>query len=498
MAKWGVIVSVVGFGIGILVWPYGLTDPIAHTIHTFKGQSAFAAGIRQLFEGSLQWSDALPWYYTPKFILMTIPVAVIAGLVLFFTFVWKSQKNYFNYFIIFFTFFFPIFWIVYTIANVFGGWRHSLFVYPPMVVAAGLGFNLAIEWLRKKTKKNNLIDVAAIVVILLLLWNPVRHIIKNHPYEYVYFNELTGGVKKVYGNYEMDYYYNSTREAAEWILKNTEIVPCDNSKLRVASWHQASVQYFFRNDTANYRTLFSRWYERGNTDWDYAIFTITGMMPEEIKNPDFPPKNTVYQVKIEGKPICLVLKRETKDDLTGFRLKNEKEYESAIYYLQKALEIDPTNVSVLINLIECYFNTRQFDLAKIYIDQLLGYVPKSEPANYFLAHYYNFVGEPDKTLRVLKSIRESNKNFKAAYHFAFQLYAKQNDLKNAEKMMLELLAVNQLDEQGFNQLISVYKSQNLDERGAYKKIYKKHIDAFEKLGMKKEAQMYRDALKGMR
>jgi len=346
-----------------------------------------------------------------------------------------------------------------------------------------------------KSTKIILINISAIVVLLLLLWNPIRHIVKNHPYQYVYFNEWAGGTNKAYGNYEMDYYYNSTREAAEWILKNNDIVPDDNSKIRIASWHLASVNYFFRNDTANFRTVFTRWYERGNSDWDYAIFTVTGMMPEEIKSANFPPKNTVYQIKVDNKPICLVLKRETKDDLIGLQLTNNKEFQPAIFYLKKALEVDPSNISITMNLIETYFNIGELDPAKIYIDQLLEFVPKYEPANYMLAHYYQYTRESDKALKILKTIRENNVKFKAAYHFAFQIYAQQNDLKNAEKMMLNLMAIDQLDEQGFKQLISIYKAQGLDERGAYKKVYKKYIDIYEKLGKKKEAQMYRDALK---
>jgi len=346
-----------------------------------------------------------------------------------------------------------------------------------------------------KTTKIILINVVAIVIILLLLWNPIRHIINNHPYEYVYFNELAGGIDNAYGNYEMDYYYHSTREASEWILKNVSPNPAGKPKIKVVSWHIASVQYLFRNDTANYQVGFSRWYERGNSDWDYGIFTITGMMPEEIKNRDFPPKNTVYQVKVDNKPICLVLKRETKEDLLGFQLKNNKEYESAIAHLKKALETDPTNVAASMNIIESYFNTGKLDSAKIYIDKVLAFVPKYEPANYMLANFYNFTREPDKALKVLKTIRENNIKFKAAYNLAFQIYAQQKDIKNAEKMMLELMATEQLDEQGFNQLIAVYKAQGLDERGAYKKAYKKYVEIFEKKGKDKEAQLYKDALK---
>jgi len=349
-----------------------------------------------------------------------------------------------------------------------------------------------------KSTKIILINVAAIAIILLLLWNPIRHIVKNHPYEYVYFNELAGGINNAYGNYETDYYYNSTREAVEWVIAHAQKTGLETgNKIRVATWHSASVQYFFRNDTADYQVVFARWYERGNSDWDYAIFTITGMMPEEVKSANFPPKNTVYQIKVDDKPICLVLKRETKDDLIGLQLKNDKEFQPAIAHLKKALEIDPFNVSIIMNIIETYFNLGKLDSAKIYTDHALEFVPKYEPANYMLAHYYQYTRESDKALKILKTIRENNVKFKAAYHFAFQIYAQQNDFKNAEKMMLNLMAIDQLDEQGFKQLISIYKAQGLDERGAYKKIYKKYIEAFEKLGKKKEAQMYRDALKKM-
>jgi len=143
------------FLVTIVVWPYIMSNPIGNTIQAFKDLSHYSIGIRQLFEGSLQWSDMLPWYYTPKLILMTIPIAIILGLLCFFVFLWKDKKNHFNYFIVFFAFFFPIFWIVYSGANVYGGWRHSLFAYPPMVVAAGLGFNLAIEWVLKKVVGNS-------------------------------------------------------------------------------------------------------------------------------------------------------------------------------------------------------------------------------------------------------------------------------------------------------------------------------------------------------
>jgi len=150
MALWGAAISIVGIVITILFWPFLLRAPVANFKDTVANMSSFAISLRQLFEGSFQWSDFLPWYYTPKFILMTIPVAVIIGMVLFFIFCWRKKEDRFWSFIVFFSFLFPVFWIVYTHANVYGGWRHAMFAYPPMVVAAALGFEGTIKWIEGK------------------------------------------------------------------------------------------------------------------------------------------------------------------------------------------------------------------------------------------------------------------------------------------------------------------------------------------------------------
>lgn len=149
----GFAICVAGYFLGLLLWPYALQSPIKNPIESFKLMSSFNISIRQVFEGTMQWSDYLPWYYTPKYILMTIPVAVIIGLVLFFIFCWRKKEDRLWSFFVFFTFFFPVFWIVYTHANVYGGWRHAMFAYPPMVVAAALGFEGLILWVEGKALK---------------------------------------------------------------------------------------------------------------------------------------------------------------------------------------------------------------------------------------------------------------------------------------------------------------------------------------------------------
>ena len=79
----GLLVSLAGFFGGLRLWPFALQDPLGNSIESFRLMSQFDVQLRQLFEGEMVMSSTLPWYYTPKFMLMTIPVAVMIGWLLY-------------------------------------------------------------------------------------------------------------------------------------------------------------------------------------------------------------------------------------------------------------------------------------------------------------------------------------------------------------------------------------------------------------------------------
>ena len=340
-----VLVCAIGFFGGLLTWPYALQDPVHNSIESFKLMSQFDVSLRQLFEGQMAMSNTLPWYYTPKFMIMTIPIAVMIGWLLYPFFGAFKKDCRMESIMIYFCFLFPVFWIVYTGANVYGGWRHSLFTYPPMAIAAGLGFDALTVWCGRKSGKRIVETVVSLVPILLLV-PPALHTVRNHPYEYVYFNELSGGVKKAYGHYELDYYYHSMREATEWVVANAE-PKADGEKTFVGSWHVESTKYFLRNDTARFATRFVRWDSRYEFDWDYLVFPITGISADQLTSADFPPKDCVHTIDVDDVPIALVLKRQTKDDLRGIEQFKANNIDSAIVLFDRALQVMPTNQTAL-------------------------------------------------------------------------------------------------------------------------------------------------------
>jgi hypothetical protein len=117
----GLFICIAGYFLGLILWPFALQAPLQNPLLAFKEMAYFVTSLRQNFEGMLQWSDALPWYYTPKYILMTIPVAVMIGAILYLFVGGCKKENRFTTFILYFSFIFPVFWIVYSGANVYGG-----------------------------------------------------------------------------------------------------------------------------------------------------------------------------------------------------------------------------------------------------------------------------------------------------------------------------------------------------------------------------------------
>lgn len=517
---YAVAICIIGFFAGLLLWPYAMEAPIKNSIESYHAMSKFAIALRQVYEGQMVWSDVLPWYYTPKFILTTIPIAVIIGWILYPCLgAFKKSGTEENPLrrienaMLYFCFIFPVAWIVYTKANVYGGWRHSLFAYPPMVASAALGFNALIEKFKEpktssdtdndttksKLPISKIWEVLCYVVLAILLIGPVKHICKNHPYEYVYFNGLAGGTKNAFTNYEMDYYYHSMREATEWVIEHAEPSPLQTGKkIVVGSWHVNSTQYFLRNDTARFQLKFIRWYQRGDNDWDYAVFPITGIAPEYLSNSKvFPPKNMVHSIDVDGVPIAVVLKRDNKDDYYGARYKAAKQIDSAMFFFRRALEHNPYNESVLLDMAEIYLMTNKPDSTLYMCNRFFEFEPSNDNANYFAAYAYVMKGDATKALEICQNIKKHNFKYVSAYQLSIQIYLQQQNLNAAENEILQLIDADQLDNQAVSSYIAIQRARGLDEKMAYRGLYNSMVKSYEKRGKKEEAEIYRNYLRSI-
>ncbi|GHT40265.1 hypothetical protein AGMMS49965_08280 [Bacteroidia bacterium] len=413
-----------------ILWPYALRDPLHNIISSFKTASHFYVNMLQIFEGKLLYSEDLPWYYNLKYIGITSPIVVLMGGGVQLFAAGRQPKGWFWTFVLLFCFAFPLFWIAYTKAIVYNGWRHLTFVYPTLVVAAALGFNSVVNW-----AKNKKLKFALTVLPVVLLFDPLIFTIKNHPYEYTYYNQFVGGAKGAFGNYEMDYYDHTPREASEWILADMAKngAPDLTRKTRIVAWHPtSSVNSFFRNDTARFSVGFVRWNERGFSDWDYAIFPVTGISPSLLQSKEaFPPKNTAYQIKVDGVPIGIVLKREDRSTYYGHIALQQGNFAEAKAQLIKALDYDAYDEQALDDLAELYIRTEHYDYAMTLVEHWQSFAKDNGKVLNFLGTIYLYKGDFANALLTANTFTELYPHHVEGLLIAANVYERQNNLEEA-------------------------------------------------------------------
>ena len=464
------------FGIVILLIPQG----IGEWLNSFSPNSP----TRILFEGKLVWTDLLPWYYNTKMLVMTIPAAVFVGMLLALGLCFVKKSNRAE--IITLVCFSAVSILIFSLKSDTNGiWQHLLYAEIPFYIVAAIGFDMLAE-----SSRSTATQIAGIAIPLLLMIMPAVHIFRSHPYSHIYYNEFTGGLNHAFGRYELENYGVSNREAAQWIIDNGKY-NLSGDQLFVAARSEKAGKHYFGKYKYEVSIVETRWAERANHIWDYAIFPVTGIEPEILTSQYFPPKNTVDTISIDNVPICLVLQRTDTCDLYGRGYLANNDVQHAIELLETAVYNDPTNESAMINLIDANLRINNKDAMKKWIDRFLEIAPRDDVGNYYNAYYHNITGDNDEAERISKEIIDYNPRFSLAYMFLSTVYTLQKRYDEAENIVLSLVDYDIYDEQAARQLVRVYNAQQKDISEAELSYYDYASKSYDRRGKKELAEKYR-------
>ncbi len=463
-------------GVAILLIP----QEIGSWLESFSPTSP----IRILFEGKLVWTDLLPWFYNTKMLVMTIPAAVFVGMLLALGLCFVKKANRADIITLLGISLVAI--LIFSLRSDTNGiWQHLFFAEIPLYVIAAIGFDMLVESSRTKATQ-----LAGIAIPILLMIMPAIHIFRCHPYSHIYYNEFTGGLSHVFGRYELEKYGTSNREAAQWIIDNGKYNLSGN-QLFVATRSELAGKYYFGEYKYEVSIVETRWSERANHIWDYAIFPVTGIEPEILTSQYFPPKNTVDTICIDNIPICLVLQRTDTCDLYGRGYLANNDVQHAIELLETAVYNDPTNESAMINLIDANLRINNKDAMKKWIDRFLEIAPRDDVGNYYNAYYHNITGNNEEAERISKEIIDYNPRFSLAYMFLSTVYTMQKRYDEAENIVLSLVDYDIYDEQAARQLVRVYNAQQKDIRDAELSYYEYAYKSYDRRGKKELAEKYK-------
>lgn len=160
----------------------------------------------------------MPWFYIPIWIAITTPLFYIAlFLVGTFALVTPNKiagpnEKLLDYLFLA-LFLMPIILVIILNSVLYNGWRHLYFVYPALIYLSVRGFAYLTTLLKTKALLS-----ALVVIVFTSLSSTVFWMVKDHPYQYLYFNPLA---KDWIKQFDVDYWGVAYKNSLQKIVDSS-------------------------------------------------------------------------------------------------------------------------------------------------------------------------------------------------------------------------------------------------------------------------------------
>jgi hypothetical protein len=262
-------------------WPFLWGNPLKNFLAAFETMRKFPYTRTVIYLGEYVHSYELPRLYVPKMLALqiTIPALLLALTGLMIIIVSRKLRVPATRFVVLFLWLgIPMVWTILGERIFYDNGRQLIFALPPLFLFA----SISIDWLW-----NSLDRKWVVLIVVISLLPSLYAIFRLHPYQYVYYNALIGGLPGAEGQYELDYWCTSGKEA---------IVHINESAAQGAqvdfNCEGAQVGEFARPD------LELRPADR-SPDLDYLIFA------GRLSSPDEPPEGMILDLGIDRAGVRL-------------------------------------------------------------------------------------------------------------------------------------------------------------------------------------------------
>jgi Dolichyl-phosphate-mannose-protein mannosyltransferase len=222
------------YAIMILGWPWAALEPL-NPIRGLLAFSEFQFDIRTVLAGRVYEMADVPRLYVPIYILIRMPLLMLFGAALAMMVALRprlaagsTQLPRRDLALLSLTVIFPLVCQVICDGPAFTGMRHFLFVIPALAALAGVGLDAAVTTL---ATRGRLLASGGLAVVTACLLADAVTLVRLHPYQYLFYNPLVGGLEGASRRYDLDYWFGSMPEAVQQLeayLRRTE--PTDASR----------------------------------------------------------------------------------------------------------------------------------------------------------------------------------------------------------------------------------------------------------------------------
>ncbi len=206
----------------IAAWPWAQLQPLRRPLFALSYMSKFALAPREFpFGGVKMYGFEIPWDYIPRMLAIKLPELLLLGLALSLLLAplllmrERDLRRTASWALLLLAVVIPPAYAILKGSTLYGGIRHFLFLMPPLAVFAAGGFVAVGRMVTARSRVAGIVMGAAIG----LAWSfGMATVVRFHPLQYVYYNQLAGGVQGADGNYELDYYGGGYRPAMRQFL----------------------------------------------------------------------------------------------------------------------------------------------------------------------------------------------------------------------------------------------------------------------------------------
>ncbi len=202
----------IGYVIMIASWPWA-SLAFFNPVRAIFAFAHFHYPIKTIVAGQIYSMSEVPRWYEPDYLAIKLPLFVLAGVAAALITAARSAARPADNVsghahpqeigALLFVIAFPLLCQIIGHGPSFTGMRHFLFVVPPLAALAGIGINSCLS--DSEAKGPALGIVAFAEVAAAFVWDAAI-LVRLHPYEYLFYNSLVGGVQGASSRYAMDYW----------------------------------------------------------------------------------------------------------------------------------------------------------------------------------------------------------------------------------------------------------------------------------------------------
>jgi tetratricopeptide (TPR) repeat protein len=295
--------------------------------------------------------------------------------------------------------------------------------------------------------------------VLLLSADALLFTARNPALSYVYFNPLVGGIKGAFGQYELDYWGLSSRQAVEW-MEAEGILHAGMDTLTIGTTFPYNV---LRQLDLSYKekvnVQYIRYHRRFSESWDYGIFPNRFIRGPHLRNNTWPMSKTVHRIEANGVPLAVVEHDPEQFAMKAEALLKTGQAAEAIGLFQQEVAKYPDNEQGWTGLASAQVSLGQVDEALASAEKALEIAPENETGLYLKGYAYLAKNNGPEALNTFNYLLRVDPENAMAYYWIGEIYKQRQDLQTAFNNFRKAIEYNPKLKQAYLGIATIFEEQ---------------------------------------